>query len=379
MTASQPGEYKSSAKGFIRAFQVQPILVPIYAVLLSVIAGGLLMLAAGVNPIEAYWALLRGMFGSADRISASVARSVPYVGSALALTFAARAGLFNIGAEGQMLVGGAAAAWVGTWAFLADAPGVLLISAIVLAGIVGGGFWGFIPGILRVTTGAHEVITTIMLNSIALFTIRWMVNSRDPVVLRDLNNTAPSTRRIPDAGRLPELVDSNPPLHWGVFLMIFAAVAVSFVFKRTNLGFELTTVGTNPHAAKYAGIGVSKILVIAMTVSGALAGLGAASEVSGTNGVFQPGTFLAIGFDGIAIALLARANPIAILPASLLWGAMLSGAPLMQAEAGVSIDIVRVIQALVLLFVAADAIIRQLFRMKGESTGLGVKTTGWSS
>ncbi|MCH7790560.1 MAG: ABC transporter permease [Acidobacteria bacterium] len=361
------------------AFQLQPVLVPFYALFLSVIAGGLLMLAAGVNPIDAYWALLRGMFGSADRIAGSVARSVPYVGSALALTFAARAGLFNIGAEGQMLIGGVAAGWVGTWAFLADAPGVLLISAIVLAGIIGGGFWGFIPGVLRVTTGAHEVITTIMLNSIALFLTRWLVNSRDPVVLRDITNTAPSTRPIPDAGRLPELVDSNPPLHWGVFLMIAAAVLVWFVFKRTTLGFEMTTVGTNPLAANYAGIGVSKILVIAMTVSGALAGLAAASEVSGTNGVFQPGAFLAIGFDGIAIALLARGNPIAILPASLLWGAMLSGAPLMQAETGASIDIVRVIQALVLLFVAADAIVRQIFRLKGEATGLGVSTTGWSS
>ncbi len=379
MTAGEPRRFDASAKSLVSALQLQPILVPFYALVLSVIAGGLLMLAAGVNPIDAYWALLRGMFGSGDRIAGSVARSVPYVGSALALTFAARAGLFNIGAEGQMLIGGVVAGWVGTWAFLADAPGLVLISVIVIAGIVGGAFWGFVPGVLRVTTGAHEVITTIMLNSIALFLTRWMVNSRDPVVLRDLENTAPSTRPIPSSGRLPELVDSNPPLHWGLFLLIAAAVLMWFVFKRTTLGFELTMVGTNPHASNYAGVSVARILVIAMTVSGAAAGLAAASEVSGTNGVFQPGTFLAIGFDGIAIALLARANPIAILPASLLWGAMLAGAPQMQAEAGASIDIVRVVQALVLLFVAADAIVRQIFRMKGEATGLGVKTTGWTT
>ena len=141
-------------------------------------------------------------------------------------------------------------------------------------------------------------------------------------------------------------------------------LVVAFVLKRTTFGFEVGTVGLNPHASHYAGISVNRVIVVSMAASGAFAGLAAASEISGTNGFFQPGTFYLMGFDGIAIALLARTNPVAIIAAALLWGSMLSGAPLMQQEADVSIDVVRIIQALVLLFVAADAIVRYLFRIR---------------
>ena len=152
------------------------------------------------------------------------------------------------------------------------------------------------------------------------------------------------------------------------------------LLKRTTFGLEVITVGTNPHAARYAGISVNRIIVLAMVLSGGFAGIAAASEVAGTNGFFQPGTFAFIGFDGIAIALLARTNPLGIIPAALLWGSLLSGAPLMQQEAGVSIDVVRIIQSLILLFVAADAIVRWVFRMKGEgSSRLATGSAGWSS
>ncbi len=353
--------------------------MPLYAILLSFIVGGLLITMIGVNPFEAYWALVRGMFGSGDRIAASIARSVPFIGSALALAFAFRAGLFNIGAEGQLLVGGVAAAWVGTWAFMSDTPGIFAIPIIILAGMVGGFFWGWIPGVLRAKTGAHEVISTIMLNSIGLFMVRWLVNSRDPVILRDLESSVPRTERISDTAILPQIVDSKPNLHFGLFVMIAACIIVAFVLNRTTFGFEVKTVGINPNAAHYAGINVNRIIMLAMAFSGAFAGLSAASEVSGTNQFFQPGTFAFMGFDGIAIALLARANPIAIIPASLLWGALLAGAPLMQQEADVSIDVVRIIQAMVLLFVAADAIVRYLFRVKGEGgSHIEAATTGWA-
>ncbi|MDH3707810.1 MAG: ABC transporter permease, partial [Acidimicrobiia bacterium] len=180
--------------------------------------------------------------------------------------------------------------------------------------------------------------------------------------------------------RLPTLVDSQPNLHAGLFVMVGLCFVVAFVLRRTTFGFETITVGTNPHAAHYAGISVNRIIILAMALSGSFAGLAAASEVSGTNNFFQPGTFAFIGFDGIAIALLARANPIAIMPAALLWGSLLSGAPLMQAEAGVSIDVVRIIQAMVLLFVAADAIVRYLFRMGGEGgSHIQAAPTGWGS
>ncbi len=361
------------------AWSLQPLLVPLYAIILSFIVGGVLIAIIGVNPFDAYWALIRGMVGSPDRIAASIARAVPFIGSALALAFAFKAGLFNIGAEGQLLIGGVVAAWVGTWAFMADTPGIIAVPIILLAGMLGGFVWGGIPGVLRARTGAHEVISTIMLNSIALFAVRWIVNSRDPLILRDLGASVPRTERIAESAVLPEFVDSEPNLHLGLVVMMALCFVVAFLLNRTTFGFEVKTVGTNPHASRYAGIGVNKIIILAMALSGAFAGLAAASEVSGTNQFFQPGTFAFIGFDGIAIALLARANPIAIMPAALLWGALLSGAPLMQQEADVSIDVVRIIQSMVLLFVAADAIVRYIFRMRGDGGHhMDTVATGWA-
>ncbi len=376
----QPQEKRDARKWVFQWWDLQPVLVPLYALLLAFIVGGVLIALIGVNPFEAYWALLRGMFGSPERIAGSVARSVPFIGSALALAFAFRAGLFNIGAEGQLLVGGLVAAWVGTWAFMFDVPGIIAIPIIITAGFVGGAFWGGIPGVLRARTGAHEVISTIMLNSIALFMTRWLINSSDPLILRDTSASVPRTKEVSETARLPELFDSEPTLHSGLLIMVILCVVVWYVLKRTTFGLEVITVGTNPHAARYAGISVNRIIVLAMVLSGGFAGIAAASEVAGTNGFFQPGTFAFIGFDGIAIALLARTNPLGIIPAALLWGSLLSGAPLMQQEAGVSIDVVRIIQSLILLFVAADAIVRWVFRMKGEgSSRLATGSAGWSS
>ncbi|MCY4257343.1 MAG: ABC transporter permease [bacterium] len=345
-------------------WRLQPLYVSLYAILLSFIIGGVLISLIGVNPLTAYWALLRGMAGDADRLAGSLARSVPFIGSALALAFAFRAGLFNIGAEGQLLAGGITAAYVGALSWMTNLPGILAIPAILLAGTLGGTIWGGIPGVLRTKTGAHEVISTIMLNSVVLFAARWMVGSRNPVVLRDTDSTVPRTKPISGNAVLPELVDSQPTLHVGLLALVGMCFVVAFVLNRTNFGFEIATVGLNPHAAHYAGINVNRVLVWAMAASGAFAGLAAASEISGTSGHFQPGTFFLMGFDGIAIALLARTKPVAIIAAAVLWGSMLAGAPLMQQEANMSIDVVRIIQALVLLFVAADAIVRYLFRVK---------------
>lgn len=364
------------------AGRLQPVLVPLYAVIVALVVAGVVILVIGKNPLDAYWALLRGMFGSTDRIAASLGRSTPFIGAALAVAFAFKAGLFNIGAEGQLLVGATLAAWVGTFSWLAGVPGILLVPILLLAGIVGGGIWGGIPGLLKARTGAHEVITTIMLNSIAILFIRWMVGSRDPVILRDMSASVPRTAFIPKAGRLPELVSSQPPLHLGFLVMIALCAFVWFTLKRTTFGFEVRTVGTNPNAAKYAGMSVNRTIVVVMAISGALAGLAGAGEISGTTGFLSPGVFTAIGFDAIAIALLARSNPYAIILTSILWGSMLSGAGLMQQEAGLSIDAVRIVQALVLLFVAADVIVRWIFRMRREGAG-GLEpaqmSVGWGS
>lgn len=348
------------------ALNLQPLFVTFFAIVLAVLLGGVLVAATGSNPFTAYWALLRGMFGTWDRVAASVSRSTPFIGAALAVAFAFKAGLFNIGVEGQLLVGGVAAAWAATWAWVSDAPGVVAIPVVLLAGAVGGGIWGGIPGVLRVRTGAHEVISTIMLNNIAFLFVTWMVNSRDPQILVDPQSSAPRTRPVAGTARLTELVGSTPRLHLGTLLLIALCVGVAFLLRRTVFGFEVRTVGSNPDAAHYAGTSVSKVVVLVMVISSALAGVTAASEVSGTYHYLAPGSLRSIGFDGIAIALLARANPYAIVPAAFLWGSLLSGAGLMQQEAGVSIDVVRVVLSLVLLFVAADAIVRYLFRIRHE-------------
>jgi general nucleoside transport system permease protein len=352
-----------------RYFDLQPILVPICAILLAFAVGSVVILLVGENPLTAYWALIRGMAGSWDRVAASLGRSTPFIGAALAVAFAFRAGLFNIGVEGQLLVGATFAAWIGTWAIVADLPGPIAILLVLAAGTLGGALYGLIPGVLKVRTGAHEVITTIMLNNIAVLAVRWMVNSQDPLILRDTSASVPRTASLPDGARLPEFVDSTPPLHFSLLIMLGLCVFVWFVLQRTARGFEIRMVGANPHAAQYAGVGVSLVIVLVMTMSGAFAGLAGAGEISGTSGFLSPGVFVAVGFDSIAIALLARANPFAIVPAAILWGSMLAGAPLMQQETGLSIDIVRIVQALVLLFVAADVIVRTVFRIRKRVVG----------
>ena len=373
MTTTTPdrgqGQGRSAVDFFRGYFSLQPILVPICAILLAVAVGGVIILLVGENPLTAYWALLRGMFGSGDRIAGSLGRSTPFIGAALAVAFAFRAGLFNIGVEGQLLVGATVAAWVGTWDVVHDLPAVLAVLVVLTAGALGGGVYGLIPGVLKVRTGAHEVITTIMLNNIALLLVRWIVNSTDPVILRDEGSSVARSSTIAEGAYLPRFVESSPPLHFGFLIMLGLCVFVWFVLQRTTSGFEIRMVGANPHAARYAGVGVGVVVVMVMTTAGAFAGLAGAGEITGTSHFLSPGVFLAIGFDSIAIALLARANPFAVVPAAILWGSMLAGAPLMQQETGLSIDIVRIVQALVLLFVAADVIVRTVFRMRTKVEG----------
>jgi simple sugar transport system permease protein len=361
---------KTAAGKISDAIDLQPVLVVFCALLLAVIVGGVLIIITGGNPLEAYWALLYGIFGSWDSIAGAIARSTPFIGTALAVAFAFKAGLFNIGVEGQLLFGGMVAAWAGTWSWLVDVPGPLAVPIVLGAGVAGGMLWGGIPGVLRARTGAHEVITTIMLNSIALFLVRWLVNSQDPIYLRDPTSSVPRTRPVAENARLPELVDSVPRLSVATLIMLALCVVVWFVLQRTTFGFEVRTMGANPAAAHYAGVSVGLIVVLVMALSGGIAGLTAAGEVAGTYYFYQPGLFTAIGFDGIAIALLARANPFAIIPAAFLWGSMLYGASYMQLEAGVSIDVVRIVLSLVLLFVAADAIVRYVFRLKKVQRGV---------
>ncbi len=383
---TSPGQSSSGRAGIAaelrRSIDLQPLLVPVLAIVAALVVGAGAILIIGDNPIEAYWALLRGMYGSTDRVAASLGRSTPFIGASLAVAFAFRAGLFNIGAEGQLLIGATASAWIGTWTFTRGLPGPIAIVLLLLAGFGAGFLYGAIPGALKAKTGAHEVIVTIMLNSIALLYVRWLVTSQDPRILRDPGSSSPRTIPIEASARLTKVVASEPPLHLGFFIMVALAAVAWFVLQRTTFGFEIRTVGANVDAARYAGMNVARTMLLAMAISGAFAGLAGAGEISGTSGYLSPGVFIGIGFDSIAIALLARANPFAIIPASILWGSMLSGAGLMQQEVGLSIDSVRIIQALVLLFVAADVIVRTVFRIRRQEVGAFETTalaSGWGT
>jgi ABC-type uncharacterized transport system permease subunit len=357
-----------------------PLLVLLFAFLCAIVIGGVVMVLTGANPLEAYWSLLRGAVGTPDRIAASLARATPFIGAALALAFAFKAGLFNIGAEGQLLVGALCGGWAGTWAWVQGLPGVLAIPVVLLAGVAGGALYGGFPGFLKARTGAHEVIVTIMLNTIALRMYEWLVGSRDPAILVDVNASAPQSVRIAEGARLPALYETPAAtLHWGLFIAIAMCALMWFTMQRTTTGFEIRTVGFNQSAATYAGISVGRTWIMVMAVSGAFAGIAGAAEVSGSTGLIPPpGHFRNFGFDAIAIALLARANPWAIIPAAILWGSLLVGAPTMQREAQLSIDLVRIVQALILLFVAADLLVRRMFRIRtDEAEPRQALASGW--
>lgn len=377
MTSSTPTR-RNLLEGY---FRLAPLTVPLYAILLASLVGSLFILGAGGNPLVAYSALLEGALGSPDRVASTIARATPFMIGALAVVVGFKAGLFNIGAEGQLLLGALSAAWVGTWSWLVGVPPLLAVPFVLAAGVVGGMVWGGIPGVLKARTGAHEVITTIMLNAIAAGLAQFLITSRDPALLIDEAASTPHTRQVVDSVRLPTLVEGTG-LHLGIVLALALCVVTWFVLQRTTPGFEIRTVGVNRDAARYAGMRVNRTIVVVMTASGALAGIaGAAEVVGGGSGYLTPGAYTNIGFDSIAIALLARGNPLAVIPAALLWGALLSGAPLMQVQADLSVNLVRIVQALIILFVAADAIVRLLFRIRapqGVDTGeSAVFARGW--
>ena len=362
---------------------LEPALVPLLAIVVAMITGSIVMALAGANPLEGYGALFSGAFGSPARFAQTLGRSIPFIFAALAVTLGFKAGLFNIGAEGQLLMGALGAAWAGTWSWVAPLPALVAVTVVLAVAFLFGMVWGGVPGLLKARTGAHEVITTIMLNAVAVRLVEFLVNSRNPVILLDETASVPHTRAIAPSARLPLLFEGTA-LHFGFVLALVLCGLVWFMLYRTTPGFEIRTVGLNADAARYAGMNVSATVVLVMALSGAIAGLAGGAEVTGgPQGYLTAGIFRNIGFDSIAIALLARGNPIAVVPAAVLWGSLLSGAPQMQLEAGLSIDIVRIVQALIILFVAADVIVRTLFRLRrgrpGDAEGGTIFATGWGS
>jgi simple sugar transport system permease protein len=332
------------------------------AILTALVVSSSAMVLSGTNPIAAYLALAEGALGSRDAIIESLIKAAPFVLAGLGIALAFRGGLFNIGVQGQLFFGSVFAVVVG---YAISLPPILHIPLALLAGMVGGGLWAAIPGYLKARNGAHEVITTIMLNYIAARVINWALSIGGP--LRAPRTVVPETPAVLESARLPLLIQDSR-LHAGVIVALIAAFVVYWLLWRTVSGFEIRTVGANPTAARYAGISVGHNIVLTMVLSGALAGLGGAIQVLGLEPyTFTTGFNVGLGFDSIAVAVLGGLHPFGVVLAALLFGAMDAGARLMQLRTKVPADIVTIAQGLILLFVAADRIIRQLYRIRADT------------
>jgi len=351
---------------------VTDLAVPVLAVFTALAIGAVVIWAAKANVVVAYRGLLEGAFGSVRNLTETLVITTPYTLAGLAVALGFRCGLFNIGVEGQFYMGALCSVYV---AYAAKGlPVYVHLPLALLTGALGGAMWGAIPGFLKAKLGAHEVINTIMLNYIAVKTVDYLV--KNPML--DAAATMPRTPYIQPSAMLPKLL---PPyrLHAGLLIAIVAIFVVYWLLWKTTLGFEIRTVGANPDAAKYAGMSVTRNFVLAMVLSGALAGLAGTGEVLGLNHNLPAMFISGYGFDSIAIALMAKSHPFGILPAAFLWAALRNGAGLMQLRAGISIDLVNIVQALVIVFIAADEIIRWLYRIKRRKEEIRelVFTRGW--
>lgn len=343
--------------------------IPLAAVLLACMIGALILIVSGADPIIAYAALLDGAFNGLSALARTLEKSIPLVFNGLAIAVAFKAGLFNIGAQGQFLLGALVAAAVG-YGFQ-GLPATIHAPLAMLAGALAGGCYGLLKGALKAYTGAHEVITGIMLNYVAINLTDYFAAGP----LRDISsgNIVARTSMIQDTAIIPTIFG----LPLGFALALLMALVVWAFLCHTTLGFEVRTVGANPHAANYAGISVNSTFLLTMLISGALAGLGGAIETQGVIHRFQPGFNVGLGFDGITIALLARIHPLGVIPSAMLIGTMRAGAGQMQFDAGVSPEIIDVIQALILFFVAADILVQWLTRSRGGDAERMVLTSGW--
>lgn len=387
---------KKSLSVFWDEFSSSNFLVILLAIFTGILLGGVLV-AITTNEVYAafrvsiwsglgaalktawntYVALFTGSVGDPERISLAIAsgdplairrainpffeslvQSTPYIFGGLAVALGFRAGLFNIGVEGQIFIGAATGVWAGY--AIVGLPTIIHIPLAMLFGALGGALWGFIPGLLKAKTGAHEVITTIMMNYIAFRLVDWLLK----FPMKDPNEFTPKTPWILETAKLPRLFDTPIRFHIGFFIAVAMAVAVYYLLFKTTWGFELRMVGSNPNAARYAGVKITKTTILAMVLSGALAGMAGANEVLGVNYRLLPAFSSGYGFDSIALALLGKTHPLGVILSSLLFGFLRNGARSMQLAVGVPIDIVSILQAVILAFIAAPAIIRTIYRLR---------------
>ncbi|CAA9226292.1 MAG: ABC transporter, permease protein 1 (cluster 11, riboflavin/purine nucleoside/unknown) [uncultured Acidimicrobiales bacterium] len=320
----------------------------------------------------AYGALFRTSLGGRRAISETLLEATPLVLTGLSVTFAFRAGLFNIGGDGQFLAGALTSVYVG---FSLDIPAALHLPLALAAGVAAGALWGGIAGVLKARTGAHEVITTIMLNFVALRLVDYALSTD---VFRRTGRSDPISKQVLETARLPRFSD-DLRVHAGLVLALVTAYGVWWLLFRSTTGFRVRAVGASPSAARYAGMAVGGTWVLSMLVAGGLAGLAGATTVLGVR-FSLTGGFSNLGFDAIALALLGRSHPAGVVAAALLFGVLRAGATGMAAEASTPVDIIVVIQALVIVFVAAPSLIRSVYRIgAGRGTGPVAFSSSWGS
>ncbi len=336
-------------------------LLPILATLAALAIGAVMLLLLRVNPITAYRALLEGAFGSTNAVAETLVKATPLLFVGLGICIAFRGAVINIGGEGQMVVGALLATVVGLT--LTDWPGWLVVSLALLAGFVGGAIWGGIPGLLKAYFNVNEILSTIMMNAIAVQGMNFLL--RGPMIdpaQAELASKIPQTARLIEAYRLPRLVPTR--LHLGALIAVILARLVYILLWRTTLGYRIRAVDQNPHASRYAGISVKRHVVMALLLSGAFAGLAGATQVYGVNyRMITDGSATGFtgsaGFNGIVAALFGQLHPIGTIPASILFGALLVGANKMQRVVQVPSALIIALNGLVVVFVVSSEIWRQ--------------------
>ena len=350
-------------------------LVPLLAIFTALVISGIVIwittgdLQKVIGPQGAFAGLWEGAVGTPHNIAATLMTATPYIFAGLSVALAFKCGLFNIGAEGQLAAGAVTTAFVGY--AVQGVPFPIHLILALAAGLLAGMLWGAIPGVLKAYTGAHEVIITIMLNYIALGIVAYLLGG--PMKDRTPGNVQARTPLIAPDAELPQLfAGSDWQMHLGVPIAILTAALVYWFLKRTTWGFEIKTVGANPHAARYAGMSVARSIILAMGLAGGLAGAAGAFEVTGVTHRHELGFGAGYGFDSIAVALLGRTNPFGVVAAAILFGGLKSGATQMQFNTQISGSIISVVQGLILLFVAADVIITRLYRIKVKPIGTGM-------
>lgn len=413
---SEKNQQQPAKKGWLRQAR-EAALVPALAVFTGLLIGAIVIVVSDAdviaaygtffsNPLHAigltfstvataYGALFIGSFGTFDRLAEglsvyfstgetrellraiyplteSLVSSTPYILTGLSVAIGFRAGLFNIGAEGQFFIGALCSAYVGY--SISGLPAFIHLPLALLAGAAGGAVWGAIPGYLKARFGAHEVVNTIMMNWIAFRLSDWLLTG--PM---QASGFRPVTPNIATSAELPRFFADPIRLNWGFILSLVIAGLVYWLLFKTTIGFELRSVGSNPDGAKYAGMSITRNIVLVMTLAGALAGLAGTVQVLGVDRWVGQGFSAGYGFDSIALALLGKSHPLGVVLAALLFGFLRSGATRMQSMADIPIDIISVIQGLVIIFVAAPAIIRRIYRLKEKTTDeeSTVLTRGW--